>query len=503
VREARRHAHLPHAYQAIQALYASMPTLGVRTSESIEKQAYSTPVPLAYVAGKLAGIEAAQSVYEPSAGNGALLILASGDQRVFANELDHGRAQELFDQGHEVSIDDGVTHRPRESVDVVIANPPFGIVKKGGETVRYTVKTKAAPGGSFETSEIDHAISFKALEAMKDDGRAVLIVAAPDKTLSPENRMEAYNGAAKRKFYFSLYNDYNVIEHFTVDGDLYSKQGAGWPVDVVVIQGRGKAARELPAVVLPKLYGSWTELAGLLDRVGARADGFVPESARTGGRGGGAAPAETGAGPILPGARPSVAGVGAPDAGRVPAGDRDAVPSGTAERVPGRPGRRAEGAGDGQRAPESAPAGNEGAGRGAQVPAGDTGRAGATPAGQPGGVAKRGDDTSGQLPGRQVTQVPYQPRSAAESVNTLVPVNLQTAVNDALTGLEKRLGRSVDVFVASKLDYKPEELSYELLGADPKHVDDVIASIRRALDIGPAEVNRERGGVFDSAERLQ
>lgn len=456
VREARRRAHLPNAFQAIQALYAQMPTLGVRTSESIAMQAYSTPVPLAYVAGKLAGIEAAKSIYEPSAGNGALLILTREGQRVYANELDAGRAQELFAQGHEVSIDDGVTHRPREGVDVVIANPPFGIVKKGGETVRYKVKSKAAPGGSFETSEIDHAIAFKALESMAPDGRAVLIVAAPDKTITdPEARMEAYNSAAKRKFYFALYNDYNVIEHFTVDGDLYEKQGAGWPVDVIVIQGRGKAARELPAANLPKIYGSWTELASILDRVGTRPDGLVPESLRAGdGRGG--APAEKPpAGPVLPGARPAGQETRPDDAGRAPTGHRHADPGGSPQRVPGGPGRRAEGVGDGQRAPQGAPAGDAGARPATEGTAGGAGRARAAQPGQPGGVAERRDDAA---PERQVTQVPYRPRSSAESVNTLVPVNLQTAVDQALTSLETRLGSSVDAFVAAKLGYKPDEL---------------------------------------------
>jgi len=41
---------------------------------------------------------------------------------------------------------------------------------------------------------------------------------------------------------------------------------------------------------------------------------------------------------------------------------------------------------------------------------------------------------------------------------------------------------------AATEDYLAElRRDYELLGADPKHVDDVIAALRGALDIGPAK----------------
>ena len=40
----------------------------------------------------------------------------------------------------------------------------------------------------YTTHEIDHAIALNALEAMKDDGRAVLIVGGPSKTLTDAGR---------------------------------------------------------------------------------------------------------------------------------------------------------------------------------------------------------------------------------------------------------------------------------------------------------------------------
>jgi hypothetical protein len=45
-----------------------------------------------------------------------------------------------------------------------------------------------------------------------------------------------------------------VANHFAIAGDLYKRQGAGWPVDVIVIEGRSKSARSLPGVELPHIY---------------------------------------------------------------------------------------------------------------------------------------------------------------------------------------------------------------------------------------------------------
>ena len=78
-------------YDRLVDLYQRQPTLGTRTSSSIEMQQYSTPAPLAYLAGKLAGVDHSKTVYEPTAGRGALLMLAS-PEKVLANELDPNRA---------------------------------------------------------------------------------------------------------------------------------------------------------------------------------------------------------------------------------------------------------------------------------------------------------------------------------------------------------------------------------------------------------------------------
>ena len=117
-------------YDALVDLYENkMPNLNVRTSTSVEQQAYSTPVPLAYIASRLAGINMESVVAEPTAGNGALLIVTD-PKLVFANELNADRATALRSQGYaNVSEEDGTTWSPPQKVDSVIANPPFGVVR--------------------------------------------------------------------------------------------------------------------------------------------------------------------------------------------------------------------------------------------------------------------------------------------------------------------------------------------------------------------------------------
>lgn len=250
------------AYNSLVDLYQKQqPRLATRTSTSARDQAYSTPVPLGYLAQHLAGVTDQTTVYEPSAGNGALLT-ATNPEHVGANEINQERAKNLMAQGYTVTTMDA-TNRPVGAYDRILANPPFGAVSENGQSKLFDL-SDIQPG--YQTHEIDHAIALRALQAMKDDGRAVLIVGGISKTVTTQPaRSDAYNGKAKRQFYKTLYDHYNVTDHFTVAGDLYERQGAGWPVDVIVINGRGKSSRALPAADVPRIYDSWTSLGGLLD----------------------------------------------------------------------------------------------------------------------------------------------------------------------------------------------------------------------------------------------
>ena len=89
-------------YDRLVDLLEHQPNLGVRSSTSILQQAYSTPIPVAYLASTLAGIDAQTTIYEPTAGHGALLI-AANPSKATVNEINPDRAADLRAQGYTVT----------------------------------------------------------------------------------------------------------------------------------------------------------------------------------------------------------------------------------------------------------------------------------------------------------------------------------------------------------------------------------------------------------------
>lgn len=445
-------------YDRLVDLYKRQPNLAVRSSTSVRDQAYSTPVPLAYLASELAGITYESKVLEPTAGNGMLLIGAD-TKNATANELNGKRAAMLDKIGFKSEQKNAATESlaPAKSQDAVIANPPFGATKDdAGNTIIYEIKP------DYGTREVDHAIAFKALETMKDDGRAVLIVGGVQAE-GDDARREDYRGKSKRSFYFNLYKDYNVVDHFTADGSLYSKQGASYPVDIIVIEGRGQSSRDLPAADLPKIYGSYEELKEKLNgtrsvesRGVSGADGAAGGDAAAGAGDKGAMVGGTGRPGNEDGAegRRASRGDGVPGAGR--SDDRGALPSGTVtgsaqsnadEQLEFKPKRRQ---------PVSSNSGRAGSGS-----EGSTGKRDVDGLGrssivsgervQSGLTDRRGEETETE------NQVSYAPKSGATSVGTLVPKAMRDSIQSSLDKIEEQFG-NIDDYVAERLNYDPETL---------------------------------------------
>ena len=246
------------AYDRLVELHNRQPALNVRSSTSVLQQAYSTPIPIAFLASTLAGITPDTTVYEPSAGHGALLV-GTAPTQVNVNELNPNRAADLRAQGYRVTEWNAAEYQPERQHDVVIANPPFGAVRDAqGQRKRFRL-----PGNLRGTTQIDQAISFQALGAMKDDGRAVLILGGK-LGVDAELRSERYNTLESRGFFYALYQQYAVTQHISIWGDLYRKQGAGFPIDLIVIEGRGRSERPLPAADVPVIYKSFAELKELI-----------------------------------------------------------------------------------------------------------------------------------------------------------------------------------------------------------------------------------------------
>jgi len=410
-------------FNILKRLYDRQPKLTARTSESIMNQAYSTPIPLAYVASRLAGVNWGKSVLEPTAGNGALVIEANPKNTV-VNELQRVRRDSLkalgFDPvGKDASEKDFVSG----NFNVVIANPPFGPVKgKDGDNKVFDMGFIQP---NYKTKEIDHAISLTSLDHMDANGNAVLIIGSVHPmAVTDEARSEGFNSKAKREFFKTLYDNYNVTDHFTVAGKLYERQGAAWPVDVIVIKGKGKSALPLPAVKVPPLLTSWEQIKEKIPNESEATTVSAPTQpvSETGGEG------------ITAGAEPS----GQPD---VQGGNPVRKPkTKTTGSVRGEPNAEQSGSGVGVDTGEPE--------KGIEGPKSERFNQLATPKQR---EIVHEEETE--------TQLPYSPKARQSAgLGTLAPANMKSSMEYALNNLEDKRG-DIDAYVADRLKYKPEELA--------------------------------------------
>ena len=219
-------------FERIKTLYENQPSLNQRDSERVMKQQYSTPAPYAfladmYVKGKGKVID---SALEPSAGNGMLTIGLPMD-KVHVNDIDAQRLANLRRQGFKnVTSQDGTQPFADKDVDVVVTNPPFG-----------SATPKEYDG--YKISSLEGQMAINALESMKDDGRAAIIIGgkteyAKNGSLNPKDKA----------FLGYLYSHYNVEDVINVDGSLYAKQGTSYPTRIILINGRRLNENAFPPV---------------------------------------------------------------------------------------------------------------------------------------------------------------------------------------------------------------------------------------------------------------
>jgi hypothetical protein len=119
-----------------------------------------------------------------------------------------------------------------QEVDVVLTNPPFGALSTPEQVPSWT-------GQNYKIGTLDQLIAAKSLRAMANNGRAVLILGAHPKagTVTSTDRV----------FLNWLYGNYNVVDHYEIAGNLYRKQGASWPLRVLVIAGRNQTENAYPS----------------------------------------------------------------------------------------------------------------------------------------------------------------------------------------------------------------------------------------------------------------
>ena len=219
-------------FERIKTLYENQPSLNQRDSERVMKQQYSTPAPYAFLADMYVkgNGKVIESALEPSAGNGMLTIGLPMD-KVHVNDIDAQRLANLRRQGFKnVTSQDGTQPFADKDVDVVVTNPPFG-----------SATPKEYDG--YKISSLEGQMAINALESMKNDGRAAIIIGgkteyAKNGSLNPKDKA----------FLGYLYSHYNVEDVINVDGGLYAKQGTSYPTRIILINGRRLDENAFPPV---------------------------------------------------------------------------------------------------------------------------------------------------------------------------------------------------------------------------------------------------------------
>lgn len=218
-------------YDLIVAMYKMQPILNARDSTRFERQQYSTPTPFGYVMGQFINAnKKVESVLEPSAGNGALTITFPAPI-VHVNDIDERRIQNLRTLGYgKVTTRDALLPFD-ESVDAVVTNPPFG-----------TTVAKEFDDGKLKISSLEGLMAINALDSMKDDGRAAIIIGG--------NTSYRENGVMQSKdmrFFAYLYSHYNVVDVINLDGEMYKRNGTKYDVRIILINGRKTGPFKLTA----------------------------------------------------------------------------------------------------------------------------------------------------------------------------------------------------------------------------------------------------------------
>lgn len=239
-------------YEKIVELYYNQVNLSHRTSQSMLLQQYSTPVPISFIASLYVYSPQFGSVkrggrftknhfsvpktvsqstiskpkyFEPSAGNG-LLTIAIPYEYLTVNELDDVRLQNLQHQNFDKILNKDASQPFSEfykMFDGIITNPPFGSLENAEMYDNFAIKT------------LDHLMALRALDTMKDNGRAAIIIGGHTEW----DEMGRVQAGKNRIFFNYLYSRYNVEDVILIDGHkLYSRQGTAFNTRLILINGR-------------------------------------------------------------------------------------------------------------------------------------------------------------------------------------------------------------------------------------------------------------------------
>lgn len=226
------------AYNLAIRLEEGQPPLVARTSDSVTLQQFSTPLPMGIIAQRILGPTARKTVLEPTIGNGSLVSTLE-DATVFGFDLDKDRIGNVARDRKDAILSHGdatnVVFQEQnggEKFDLVVSNPPFG-----GLSVSKTIE-------GLKVTRIDHLILMRSLLARKDDGLAVYIIGADSYIDSKAGQVSGGS-----RYLFNWLEDHYQVDAVEVDGGLYAKQGASYPIRIVVVGKKGGQKGQIPDTI--------------------------------------------------------------------------------------------------------------------------------------------------------------------------------------------------------------------------------------------------------------
>lgn len=439
-------------FRDIVQLYEDQPTISMRSSERISKQQYSTPIPIAFIADEFVNGIKPKRVLEPSAGNG-MMVYGVDPKTVIANEIDDVRLENLREQSFkDVLSQDATQEFNIEPVDAVLTNPPFG-------------KSEVKDYEGYKISGLDEQMVVNALQKMKDDGRAAVIIGGHTKYNT--------NGslAAERPFLNYLYDKYNVVDLINIEGSLYSKQGTSFPIRLILIDGRRTGFDAIARRYAPLQKDARSEVVKSFDKLLQRLDEdeknllhkratLEPDNRE--GRNGETQSSDRG---TVQGRTPTTGGQGSGGRGESgTSGNRQSKDVGLPDNA--KPNSKLN---DDRESDISDIRGDRG--KGADRGSGrDTGRI-------------PGEDVLSLYDGSRTRSEPlkidldsektrYPARSKSEEIGSVVPTNMVQALDEVLYKF-----KDIDAYVQTKLGYETKEVMFDALSAE--QIDGVAMAINQ------------------------
>lgn len=212
------------------------PTYGYSDSSKEKYKQYSTPCLIGAMLAKYTYMDQAERIFEPSAGNG-LLLVGADPLKTITNEIDTSRRASLaFQQFKEIHTKnasqpfDQWTHH----FDVMLTNPPFAKWEDSKFDKRRIVKKYF--NNHYELvsyMRLEHLMAGLALDTLKNNGRAGIIIMGHF-SYDKQGFIARY-----APFYKWLYRHYIVDDIINLNGfTLYNKQGAVAKTMLILIGGR-------------------------------------------------------------------------------------------------------------------------------------------------------------------------------------------------------------------------------------------------------------------------